>query len=100
MCVTELPFTEEKFKQEVRYGVGQVPGAKWLPLCLLPTRIGLGGRTCDGAPMEALNETVIVLIPTIKDPRKVMGYRLISLCNVVYNIITKTIAKLKTSWIN
>ena len=42
------------------------------------------------------NETHIVLIPKVKEPKRVTDFRLISLCNVVFRITSKVIAnKLK-----
>lgn len=34
----------------------------------------------------------IALIPKIQNPRKVIDFRLISLCNVIYRIVAKTLA--------
>jgi len=45
-----------------------------------------------GAPMPALlNHTNVVLIPKMSHPSNLADFRLISLCNVVYKLITKTI---------
>ena len=40
---------------------------------------------------EYLNRTHIALIPKIQGPETLVDYRLISLCNTVYKIITKII---------
>lgn len=39
-----------------------------------------------------LNHTLLALVPKVKEPKDVVDYRLISLCNVLYKIISKTIA--------
>ena len=45
-----------------------------------------------GVSPPNFNETQIVLIPKVNEPKKATDYRLISLCNVVYKIYSKTIA--------
>lgn len=50
----------------------------------------------SGDNIAPLNHTYIALILKSEKPKKVIDYRSISLCNVIYRIITKTIAnKLK-----
>lgn len=44
----------------------------------------------DGNSIMVVNNTNLVLIPKKKDPGEVANYRPISLCNVVYKLVTKT----------
>ena len=46
----------------------------------------------NGVMLPNLNHPNIVLIPKVKNPEKMSKYRLISLCNVVYKIISKVLA--------
>jgi hypothetical protein len=46
----------------------------------------------SGVIPEGWNDTTVVLIPTVDDPESITQYRPISLCNVIYKIISKMLA--------
>ncbi|KAL5756462.1 hypothetical protein ACOSQ2_021208 [Xanthoceras sorbifolium] len=51
----------------------------------------------DNADFGALGEALVVLIPKVKTPVRVNEFRPISLCNVLYKLVAKTLAnRLKT----
>ncbi|KAA3462890.1 reverse transcriptase [Gossypium australe] len=46
----------------------------------------------DGKGIESANMTDIVLIPKVSQPTALVNFRPISLCSVIYKLVTKTIA--------
>ena len=98
----EEPFTEEEIVEALhQMSPTKAPGPDGLPAVFFQkhwqTVRSSVIETCmhilnEGGNLAALNHTFIALIPKTVKPRKVTEFRPISLCNVIYRIVAKTIA--------
>lgn len=96
------PFTIEEIKLALNsMGDLKAPGLDGMPAVFYKRFWDLVGDVVQGEVLEVLNggqipagwnETVIVLIPKVKNPTHLKELRPISLCNVVFKIVTKVIA--------
>jgi hypothetical protein len=96
------PFTAEDVKKAVfQIGDLKAPGPDGLHAIFYKKFWNLVGDDITAAVLKAINEriippgwneTVVVLIPKVENPEEVSQFRPISLCNVVYKIISKMLA--------
>ena len=63
----------------------------WLDIGMDITKAVLSSLN-SGSLLKSINHTFISLIPKVKNPERVTEFRPISLCNVIYKIISKVIA--------
>ncbi|KAK3188191.1 hypothetical protein Dsin_027752 [Dipteronia sinensis] len=45
----------------------------------------------EGCSLEAINHTLVALIPKVKSPVKMVDFRPISLCNLIYKVVAKAL---------
>ena len=100
-------YTEEEIKEALD-GMGDLkaPGADGMPAIFFKRYWSTVGEQVvsevlhvlrGGRMPEGWNDTIVVLIPKVQNPDKMKDLRPISLCNVVYKLISKVIAnRLKT----
>jgi hypothetical protein len=97
-----LEYTEDEVKRALdEMGDLKAPGADGMPAVVYKRFWGTVGETVvkevlqvlrGGSIPEGWNETIVVLIPKVQNPDRMKDLRPISLCNVVYKLISKVIA--------
>jgi hypothetical protein len=95
-------YTEDEIKRALDdMGDLKAPGADGMPAIFYKRFWGTVGDTVvkevlhvlrGGSIPEGWNETIAVLIPKVRNPDRLKDLRPISLCNVVYKLISKVIA--------
>jgi hypothetical protein len=94
-------FTVEEVKETLdSIGDLNAPGLDGMPAIFYKKFWHMVGPKIQSEVLEVLNggdmsvgwnETTIVLIPKVKNPEKIFEFRLISLCNVLYKLISKVL---------
>ena len=100
--ILDQPFSEDEISTALfQMCPAKAPGPDGIPAAFFQKHWKSMGKgvltTCmhilnDGGSIAPLNHTLIALILKVKKLRKVTEYKPISLCNVIYRIVTKTIA--------
>ncbi|KAL5538383.1 hypothetical protein UlMin_042739 [Ulmus minor] len=99
MCNNIVPFEAKDVKTVVfQMAPTKSPGAdgmfaifyqKFWPIIGEDITSACLGFTNGGLPLGSINETILTLLPKIKNPTRISEFRPISLCNVLYKIISK-----------
>ncbi|KAH1063910.1 hypothetical protein J1N35_028897 [Gossypium stocksii] len=100
--ILTVPYTTEEIRSVVfEIGPTKAPGEDGLPAIFYQKCWNIIGddvtKFClqilnDDVGFEQINVTHIVLIPKIQNPSTMKHFKPISLCNVIYKIVAKTIA--------
>lgn len=105
----ERPFTKEEIKESLfSMHPLKAPGVDGMPALFYQKYWHVVGesvyQTCleflnDDGDLCLLNHTLIALIPKVKEPKLVIEFRPISLCTVLYKIVSKAIANRLKTWL-
>jgi hypothetical protein len=97
-----LPYTTEEVRKALdSIGDLKAPGPDGMPAIFYKKFWHILGDKVQAEVLEVLNggempqgwnETEIVLIPKVKNPERITEYKPISLCNVIYKLISKVLA--------
>jgi hypothetical protein len=97
-----MPYTVEEVRKALdSIGDLKAPGPDGMPAIFYKKFWHILGEKVQAKVLAVLNggdmparwnETTIVLIPKVKNPEKLTEYRPISLCNVIYKLISKVLA--------
>lgn len=92
-------FLDEEISEALfQIGLGKVPSPDGFPARFFQCNwLTLKGEIIqavkrffsDGKMPDGVNSTSIVLIPKVKEPKRLKDFRPVSLCNVIYKVIAK-----------
>jgi hypothetical protein len=100
------PFTDEEIGNAMfQIGPLKAPGPDGLPARYFQRNWGVSKEDVinvvkrffeEGRMQEGVNDIAIVLIPKVQHPENLKEYRPISLCNVIYKIVSKCLVNRST----